>query len=234
MYLDNHTHLIDKPRIEPDIMRIFSINSSNAEDLEQISALRSCGHECTIGLHPMSYNAMSFTDVSLIIHQQRESILGIGECGLDTRIEISRTKQIELFTAQARLAMEMQLPLIIHCVRSHDDILDLHRKLKPSNPWIMHGFNRKEDIALRLLDQGIILSIGKELLDARHPLSTFFTKIAEYPFFLETDGKDIAIQTLYQKASELLKMSIEEISTIIAEHAQRVYGTIRSHSPTLE
>lgn len=234
MYLDHHTHLIEKPKLEPEIMRIFSIDASNVGDLENIPALRSCGHACTIGLHPMSFNVMSFTDVSWIIHHHRKSILGIGECGLDTRIEISRAKQIELFTAHAELAEEMKLPLIIHCVRSHDDILDLHRKLKPNYPWIMHGFNRKEDIALRLLDQGILLSIGKELLDVRHPLSTFFAKIAEYPFFLETDGKDIAIQMLYQKASELLEMSIEELSTIIETHARQVYGTIKSNNPSLE
>lgn len=234
MYLDHHTHLNEAPRTESGIMRIFSIDASITEDIERIPEIKASGHACTIGLHPMSFNAMTFSNASQIIYHHRDAIIGIGECGLDTRIEISRTKQIELFSAQARLAMEMQLPLIIHSVRSHDDILDLHQKLKPSNPWIIHGFNRKEAIAIKLLEQGIFLSIGKELLDIRHPLSIYFSNIAEYPFFLETDGKDIAIQTLYQQASELLGMSIEEISTIIAEHAQRVYGTIRSHSPTLE
>ena len=184
------------------------------------------GHGFTIGLHPMSYNFMTFENVSRIIHQYHDDILGIGECGLDTRIAVPRQHQIELFTAHAELAMEMHIPLIIHCVRSYDDILHLHQRLKPSNPWIIHGFNRTESIAIKLLDQGILLSIGKELLDPGHPISTFFKKIAEYPFFLETDGKDIAIQTLYQHASNMLDMSIEAISTIIASHVQQVYGRI--------
>ena len=184
------------------------------------------GHGFTIGLHPMSYNFMTFEHVSRIIHQNRDDILGIGECGLDTRIAVPRQHQIELFTAHAEMAREMHLPLIIHCVRSYDDIVHLHQRLKPSNPWIIHGFNRSESIAIKLLDQGILLSIGKELLDPGHPISNFFKKIAEYPFFLETDGKDIAIQTLYQQASNMLDMSIEAISSTIASHVQQVYGRI--------
>lgn len=192
------------------------------------------GHGFTIGLHPMSYNFMTFENVSRIIHQYHDDILGIGECGLDTRIAVPRQHQIELFTAHAELAMEMHIPLIIHCVRSYDDIVHLHQRLKPSNPWIIHGFNRTESIAIKLLDQGILLSIGKELLDPGHPISTFFKKIAEYPFFLETDGKDIAIQSLYQQASLLLEMSIEEISHTIASHVQHIYGRIYSNSTSLE
>jgi len=226
MYFDHHTHISGPPSIASEIMRIFSIDASNFEDLGKISEITTMGHGFTIGLHPMSYNFMTFENVSSIIHQYHDDILGIGECGLDTRIAVPRQHQIELFTAHAELAMEMHLPLIIHCIRSYDDIVHLHQRLKPSNPWIIHGFNRTESIAIKLLDQGILLSIGKELLDPGHPISTFFKKIAEYPFFLETDGKDIAIQTLYQQASNMLDMSIEAISTIIASHVQQVYGRI--------
>jgi TatD DNase family protein len=234
MFLDHHTHISGIPSNEPEIMRIFSIDASNSDDLCKIPVITSMGHKCSIGLHPMSFNAMSFELVSSIVDQYRDNIIGIGECGLDTRIDIPKGKQIELFTAHAERAKELHLPLIIHCVRSHDEIIALHKQIRPSNPWIMHGFNRTERIALQLLDQGILLSIGKELLDGRHPLSTFFKKIAEYPFFLETDGKDIAIQSLYQQASILLEMSIEAISTNIASHVQQVYGRIKSNSTTLE
>jgi TatD DNase family protein len=226
MYFDHHTHISGPPSIASEITNIFSIDASNFEDLGKISEITSMGHGFTIGLHPMSYNFMTFEHVSRIIHQNRDDILGIGECGLDTRIAVPRQHQIELFTAHAEMAREMHLPLIIHCVRSYDDIVHLHKRLKPSNPWIIHGFNRSESIAIKLLDQGILLSIGKELLDPGHPISNFFKKIAEYPFFLETDGKDIAIQTLYQQASNMLDLSIEAISTIIASHVQQVYGRI--------
>jgi TatD DNase family protein len=226
MYFDHHTHISGQPSIASEITNIFSIDASNFEDLGKISEITSMGHGFTIGLHPMSYNFMTFEHVSRIIDQNRDDILGIGECGLDTRIAVPRQHQIELFTAHAEMAREMHLPLIIHCVRSYDDIVHLHQRLKPSNPWIIHGFNRSESIAIKLLDQGILLSIGKELLDPGHPISNFFKKIAEYPFFLETDGKDIAIQTLYQQASNMLDLSIEAISTIIASHVQQVYGRI--------
>lgn len=226
MYFDHHTHISGPPSIASEITNIFSIDASNFEDLGKISEITSMGHGFTIGLHPMSYNFMTFENVSRIIDQNRDDILGIGECGLDTRIAVPRQHQIELFTAHAEMAREIHLPLIIHCVRSYDDIVHLHQRLKPSNPWIIHGFNRSESIAIKLLDQGILLSIGKELLDPGHPISNFFKKIAEYPFFLETDGKDIAIQTLYQQASNMLDMSIEAISTIIASHVQQVYGRI--------
>jgi len=234
MFFDHHTHLSGLPSNEPEIMRIFSIDPTNSKDLLTIPNLSKLGHGYTLGVHPMSYHAMTFTIASTIIAEHGENILGIGECGLDTRLDIPRKQQIELFVKHAELAMDMHLPLIIHCVRSHEEIIALHKNIRPSNPWIMHGFNRTESIACKLLDQGIFLSIGKELLDVRHPLSTFFKKIAEYPFFLETDGKDIAIQSLYQQASLLLEMSIEEISHTIASHVQHIYGRIYSNSTSLE
>jgi TatD DNase family protein len=182
----------------------------------------------------MSIHAMPLPHIWEILHQHIDKALAIGECGLDTRIDIPRNQQIEIFRAQAELSMEGNKPLIIHCVRAYDDIIALHKLLKPQNPWIIHGFNRNERIASMLLEQGILLSIGKELLNTRHPLSTFFTKITHYPFFLESDGKDIAIETLYQKAAQLLDRSIEEISSIIEKHVQQVYGRYTSNSTPLE
>jgi len=59
MYLDHHTHISGLPSKASEIMRIFSIDASNFEDLGKISEITTMGHGFTIGLHPMSYNFMT-------------------------------------------------------------------------------------------------------------------------------------------------------------------------------
>jgi TatD DNase family protein len=45
------------------------------------------------------------------------------------------------FEAQAFMAEEYQKPLIIHCVKAWNEIVELHKKNKPAVPWIFHGYN---------------------------------------------------------------------------------------------
>lgn len=83
----------------------------------------------------------------------------IGECGFD-RLRGDLDRQHALFVCHARLAERLGRPLLLHCVRAFDLLLGARRSLRPSVPWIVHGFRGRPALARQLLAAGFDLSFG--------------------------------------------------------------------------
>jgi len=93
----------------------------------------------SVGIHP--YNAMdkfSPTDIKRLITKTN---VAIGECGLDYHpygdypATGKKEEQKQLFDMQLRLALELDLPVIIHSREAFGDIFDVLDSL----PTIPHG-----------------------------------------------------------------------------------------------
>ena len=103
------------------------------------------GQWYSVGMHPWHIPTAATPAVrhemdilaSLAGHPQ---VLAVGEAGLDKLADTPQAVQIEVFEYQARLSMELGKPLVIHLVKSMDELLKLKRQIKPTNPWIIHGF----------------------------------------------------------------------------------------------
>ena len=226
MYIDNHTHIAGIIEKKVEILQVYAVDPTTLMDTAVLSTIVQAGHHFTLGLHPQSIYDMQIDEFRKMVESKADLLLAIGECGLDTFVSVDMQVQIDAFKHQAYLAKEWEKPLVIHCVRSHDQILRLHQEIKPNKAWIIHGFNRNSHIADALLKQGCILSFGKELFDDRHPLTAYFSELRDTPFLLETDGKDIRIEQLYQRSSHLLGIDISTLKQRIASHFKQIYGTI--------
>lgn len=86
-------------------------------------------------------------------------VAAIGECGLDALRGGSQEVQEKIFRRQADLAERVGKFMIIHCVRRYGLLMELHRELRPSQPWIVHGFRGKPELARQLLREGIQISL---------------------------------------------------------------------------
>ena len=86
--------------------------------------------------------------------------LAIGECGLDGLRGPSMERQEEVFIRQIKLSEEVEKPLIIHCVKALDRLLQLRKELHPTQPWMFHGFRGKPQQLRSLLDAGFFVSFG--------------------------------------------------------------------------
>lgn len=173
MISDLHSHI-------PSPDAVLSIDLSDKSDPTQIP---SEARLFTCGLHP--WNADRFTP-SLLERLRRmltrPDCLGLGEAGLDALRGPSLDRQMPVFESQARLAEELQMPMIIHCVRAHEPLIALYRRLRPQRPWIIHGFRGKPAVARRLLDAGLSLSLGPRFNTETARL------IPEDRLFIETDA----------------------------------------------
>lgn len=90
-----------------------------------------------------------------------DRIVAIGECGIDRLRGADIKLQEELFMRHARLAERVGKPLIIHCVRAWGELLGAYSDIKPSQPWIIHGFRGGPALAHQLLDAGMHISLGE-------------------------------------------------------------------------
>ncbi len=181
----------------------------------------------SIGIHPWYIDEDRLKSDLKSIEQklQLKECLALGECGLDKRIEIPFQKQIKVFQQQIEVVQKTTKPIILHCVASFQEVIAIKKEMNVENPMIIHGFSKNEQVAKSLLDNGFYLSFGKYLL--RNPeLASVFNYVPKDRFFLETDTIEETIIDVYQKASEIKNIKIEDLKEIIKTNFNQVFNHI--------
>lgn len=176
------------------------------------------GQFYSVGFHPWYLSEDGTEDWTLLgelaAHPQ---VLAIGEAGLDKVVQVPYALQEAAFERQATLASSLRKPLIIHCVRSYNEVMEFKKRLQPDTPWIIHGFRGKKELAKQLTDHGIYLSFGfhyhEEALRSTPPGM----------MFLETDENPSDIHRLYEQVSGHLNLPVSELTGQIQENIGRVF-----------
>lgn len=116
------------------------------------------GYLYAVGCHP--WNASDFNESQLEKEASLNSTVAIGETGLDALRGLSPEVQEAAFRRHIELSERLGKPLIVHCVRAFDRLLAIKKEMRPRQPWIIHGFSRKPELARQLLNAGCYLSLG--------------------------------------------------------------------------
>jgi TatD DNase family protein len=162
----------------------------------------------SLGIHPWELDSNWETHFEKIKREvaQNPCVLAIGEAGFDRLKGPEISLQKAAFHAQARAAAELEIPLILHCVKSHDLLLEYLNSAKNPPSIIWHGWNQKPELARQLLPFPIFFSFGKHIL---HPGSNAAKWLAACPLdrvFFETDDSELKIGSIYQAASLILQL----------------------------
>lgn len=173
--IDTHAHLHDE-KFEGEVDSIVAnaqqagvsviINAGTClKTTEQAIAFADKYESCyaLAGIHP--HDSSSFegekTIASLAEYLKHSKVLGIGEIGLDYHYDYSpRDKQKEAFIAQWKLAVDMDVPVILHVREAYDDFFAAIDKLEKPKKAILHCFSGDMDIARKAVDMGFNFSIG--------------------------------------------------------------------------
>lgn len=176
----------------------------------------------SIAIHPYFIKENWHSDFEKVKELAKNpNCIAIGECGLDAMINIPQSLQEEVFKQHISLSNELKKPLIIHCVRRFQEVIKL---CKPAQtPKIIHGFNKKIELAEDLLKHGFYLSFGKNVLQ-NVSLQSVIQKIPLERLFLETDDKDFDISELYIKVSELKNTDVKSLEGQILENLRTIFN----------
>jgi len=210
MFINIHTH----SRIYDAHVELVNLPMDAADKPEHYS----------YGLHPWYIDKDTYISQleHLRIRAHERRCMAIGECGLDKLSKVDFEFQKEIFTEQVLIANEVKKPLIVHCVKAFNELINILNLNDNAVPVIVHGFNNNENIARVLVNEGIYFSFGKALLGYESNAAKALKNVGRRNFFLETDDADISIKYIYRKASELLGIDEE----IIKEQIQKNFETV--------
>jgi TatD DNase family protein len=179
------------------------------------------------GIHPWALDNVDFQieeAFSLLeARLQSQNVIALGEAGLDKMHKASFERQIELFERQIDLSETLQKPMILHDVRSHNEIIALRKKHKVKQPWIVHGFSGTEQDVKQLIGQGIYLSVGESLMHPERKIHKSFKFIDLDYLFLETDMAEIGVEKVYETAANLLEIDLSDLQTRIFANFARLF-----------
>lgn len=154
------------------ISRIVTIGSSPSESENCVRLAATYENVfATIGLHPGDCTSEWRTDLDhikkLFSAPGANKIVGIGEIGLDYYWPgFDKQQQKECLNAQIELALEKDLPFVLHARDAHEDLLiellrykkDFEKLTHPTG--VMHCFSYTQEVAKDFIDLGFMLGIG--------------------------------------------------------------------------
>ena len=214
MYIDFHTH---KPlySADPNVLEIISMHKNVKYESEYF----------TVGHHPWWTNEQ-LSDADLLnmeMFLSNKHCLGIGECGLDKLKGATKEIQEEVFYQHIMLANKNNVPLIVHCVRQYDQVLNFKKKYGKT-PWVIHGFRRNKQLAKSLIDQEIMLSVSP-LRQMNESFVEMLQFLPKEHYFIETDSEySLTIMERYQLIAELKKVDLEELKGQMKVNFDRFLG----------
>ena len=175
----------------------------------------------SIGIHPWNANKIEDNFFTVEHLAMNKKCLAIGEIGLDKLKGPDISIQKKVFESQVLLSEKLKLPVILHCVKSWNEISMIKQKLKPIQTWVYHGFN-KVGILDEVIKTGLMISIGASIF-TNLQLQSLLEKIPNNRLLLETDDANIDIYTIYEKVSEIKKIPLSELEVIIEENFNRIF-----------
>lgn len=168
------------------------------------------------GIHPYDAERRSIEELDLSGAQ------AIGEIGLDFVCGVELKAQERLFREQLKLAEEMGLAVVLHCVRAFEPMMKILEEYNLRGV-IFHGFVGSPQQAQRARQRGYYLSFGFGSLRSPRSIEAMRQTPLEW-LFLERDESPRAIEEIYQEAARIKGVSIESLINCIADNYKRIFG----------
>ncbi len=221
VYINIHCHQYE---IIPGIIQIQNLFHSGSEQ-----AKINPDKLFSIGIHPWHSKEANLNSALPKIGEfaKLKNVVAIGECGLDKLKGADIETQKKNFISQIKISEELHKPLIIHCVKAFEEIILLKKQLKPTIPWIIHGFRQNSEIAKRLIDGGFYLSFGIHLTKNNPELNSIFSNLPDGSFYFETDDEEsIKINLVYKSAAKIRNTTVEKIAIIQNENFRDCFKVV--------
>jgi len=261
IYFDSHAHMngerlreADRDRIAADIEAsevAYVIDVGYDLESSMIAASNAKKYPwcyAAVGFHP--HDAKDMDDDSLAMTKgltKKDKVVAVGEIGLDFYRNLSpRDDQFRCFRKQIHLALELNMPIIIHDRDANNDVMNVLKEegvfsksrtdLFPKHPitgrpdakLLMHCFSGSKELAMQYVKLGATISIAGPVTysNARKVIEVVDAVPLEH-LLIETDSPYLTPEPFRGKpnSSPLVKyvaMKIAEIKGVTVEETARV------------
>jgi TatD DNase family protein len=193
-----------------------------------------------VGIHPHEVKGIEDgTYNALRVLARQKKVIAIGEIGLDFFYDFSpRDIQLRRFAEQLDLAVELDLPVIIHDREAHAETLQILRERKGRLRGVLHCFSGDMEMARECIGLGFYISVaGPVTYRKADQLRDVAGKIPAERLLIETDAPYLAPQPWRGKRNEpayvietarclaeLRGMAAEEMEWLTEENTRRLFG----------
>lgn len=187
----------------------------------------------SVGLHPWHIKSNTENNESLVMVEDAlefDHVIFIGECGLDKKCGTDFNEQLRVFEAQAFMAEEFRKPLIIHCVKAYNEVIELHKKMHPEMPWILHGYNGNIQLTKQLEMPGILFSFGFNIFDLKARVIESFRHLPLEKIFFETDELEDDVEVIYKQGAYLKEVSIDILKNAAWDNFNQIENRLLTRS----
>jgi TatD DNase family protein len=146
----------------------------------------------------------------------------IGEIGLDfaPAVRGDHGEQKMVFAAQLRIAEERGLPVILHCVRAFEPVMEILSGFR-LRAVIFHGFIGSAEQAGRATRTGYYLSFDARSLASPKTVDAMRATPLD-KLFLETDDAEISIAEIYARAAGILAVGESDLAQQLNTNYSRI------------
>jgi TatD DNase family protein len=168
-----------------------------------------------LGLHP--WRADEDLDLDHLEQELRSArAVAVGEIGLDSKVAgIDRDRQLAVLRAQLGLALDLDLPVILHCRGAFDELVDAIGAHAPRLRGVVHAYSRGPELARRLVGLGLHIAFGGAVTRPRAKRARRSAKVVPADrLLLETDAPSIGLDGVDPPDTE--PRHVLEVATALA------------------
>ena len=192
------------------------------------------------GLHPAYVSKDNDKEIDLVVENLKKyDCVAVGEIGIDLYWEKKFLDQQKLvFEKQIKLALDYNLPIVIHCREAFDHIYQILIKYSQHNlRGVFHCFTGNEEQAIKICDLNFKLGIGGVVTFKNGGLDKYLNKIDLKNIVLETDSPYLAptphrgkrndssyLIYIVDKLSEIYGVENHEIASITTNNAKELFN----------
>jgi len=251
VFIDTHAHLGD-PRFSSDldacleraraagVLTVIAVGTDLASSEAALALSHRYPHVyAALGIHPHEAASVQPPDVRRLGELAGEpKVVALGETGLDFYRNLAPPPVAEaVFRQHLELALEADLPVIIHSRQAQDAVLDILASLPRRPSGVLHSFDGPLAAARRALDLGLCISFTGVLT---YPNAEGLRQVAgQLPLdriLLETDCPYLAPQPHRGKRNEpayvavvaetlaqLHHLPLTDVARITSDSARRLF-----------
>lgn len=256
MFIDTHCHLMFKEYDEDRAMVIgnakkagvkkFIIPGVDFHSSTQAVELAGSSPEylfASIGFHP--YEAQNEEDTSLLVSffssKYKKNIVAIGECGLDYHLykgEVAqgkKDKQKILFEQQLQLALQYNLPVIMHCRDAYEDFFSVLDSMPTMPRGVIHCFSGGLQEIRMATDRKLSMGVDGNSTYSKQ-LQSIIPSLPITSLLLETDAPYLTpmphrgtrnepkyIPIIAQTVAKLQGISVDQVESITTRNADSLF-----------
>ncbi|WP_347330396.1 TatD family hydrolase [Marinimicrobium locisalis] len=164
--------------------------------------------------------------------------VAVGECGLDKFTDTPMAEQEKLLEQHLQLASERRLPIVLHCVKAHNELIRWLKRYPLERGGVIHAFSGSADIAETYSQMGFRLGIGGTITYERAKKTReAVSRVRLEALLLETDAPDMPLcgrqgernspeylPEVARVLAELRGLSLAELAAATGENTRLLFG----------